>query len=180
MIISVHGIEGSGKSYLLDKINGNIIKKDTDDFSRLAYSDAYKNNKVNSRYINSRKKYYANKFTEQNKGKFMVLVGMIKIKADKYYYIDIDLDNDYRRYIKREFNKFVDNAAKINRTISQSAVEDIPMNIQLCAGSSNNCILTIVDYAKMYNDDVELHSHCEIKTQKNIIKDINALVKINS
>lgn len=188
IIVLITGIQGSGKTWLCDKINTKGIKCiDTDDILLMAYESVNKNPETkklkSSVYLDSIFKYASklvkNIIEEYKDSRIIIFAGIsLKIEnADFKFFISIpeqDIESTYRRTFVREYNKIIDGYDKINRILDVSPIDHIMINIDFETGNALNKI-TFYTYNTMYKSLLSKYKSegFKVKPQMEILEIIN-------
>jgi uridine kinase len=202
IIISITGIQGSGKTWIADNIKHHNVKYyDTDKI----INDVYREVKADKPTLfgKSRRSFHIDKLSKTeyinlvfNKSDdivrqiidshtdlstILVFTGItLKVpKATHKYYIKIpsnELENVYRRTILREYNKVFENRDTITSIIKVSPVDHITVNIDL---ETSNAILGMPyeHYAAMYKKSLNYYRNAgyEVLEQANVVNKINII-----
>jgi adenylate kinase family enzyme len=189
MIIYVGGIPGSGKTYIcsqlkhiknavcidLDDVVNNAYRtsRDSDHFKKQIHADAFPHTWDKNATL------LKEEIIQANKDKILVLVGIDKsIDYDKAFFIKIDdLDHTYRRYMKRELNKVIDNQKRI-RDIIEDTKDPYFVDYDISAAiNSAGLFIPYSSYETNYNNGLEQAKKNDhiVLTQKEIIDEIKKL-----
>ena len=158
-IILISGMQGSGKSYIMDQLKDTKYTViELDDIMTAAYNNvkndpAYQQESRSIKSITSddsiRRKEEERLLTEQidNSKSDIVLLGMTVSIPDKYekspynlqpYYLkahdDAELEQWFRRAVKRDYGKLVKDPSAIFAIIENSPVYDIGNDIEMLYG----------------------------------------------
>ena len=175
IVIHVAGIQGSGKSFLCNSLNKNILCVDTDDINIEA-------NKINpfqtDKELKKKVNIIVNKYINNTKYKIIVFVGMTaEIKTKNKYFIKItDFVKTYKRVAMRELEKIYLNYHKVKKLIEQTKdVDNMDTDIFDITGISLYFPISYKDYVDNYNIMLEdaIKDNYKPMTQSQIINLIN-------
>ena len=205
-IINIIGIQGSGKSYICNKLN-HIPCIDTDKIVYNTFTNLLINNKKFQKYLtvpdNNEPENIPEKASNllfkqatknlQNKIKsikhpLVIVVGItIDIKSDLKFFIKIkenELKNLYRRLMMREVNKVKINYNNIEKIILNENVNYIATTLLFKYEiGAINLIYPFAGFKKQYQDleKYELKNNTLVKTQTDIINQIQKIYnKLNN
>jgi len=151
IVIHVAGIQGSGKSWICNKLNKNILCIDTDDINIEANKiNPYQTEKELKKNIN----IIVNKYINNTKYKVIVFVGMTaEIKTKNKYFIKItDFVKTYKRVSMRELEKIYLNYHKVKKLIEHTKdVDNMDTDIFDITGISLYFPISYKDYIDNYN-----------------------------
>jgi adenylate kinase family enzyme len=168
MIIHIDGVQGSGKSWLCNKLLklNNIVCIDTDDINKLALDELQKDkNFAKIRNVKSATKKLAIKMISirdeliqlygNKDDKLLIFAGMTLpiINADLKYFIKITkFEDTYRKLMFREFTKFFDNKREIFKIIKNDDVKFVNFNIEQLTNISVNIPISYEDFLNDYTE----------------------------
>ena len=163
-IIAVYGVSGSGKSYIVRNTkNKKIIIKDTDDFYFQSMKDSLAEDRpFTNVYSDVRVRKYMKEFIKKHSKKTIVFAGVWDVPdATQEYFIKIpkkDLPLSYRRFMKRELEKIIENKQVIIRSIEKTQLSKLNMDVfaqtQLVSPFNDSNYQTYVnDYHRSLDDN---------------------------
>jgi len=180
IIIHIDGVQGSGKSYICNKLK-KIYCVDTDDIQNKAITIIEKSQNTNNKLPRTLKSLIKikNKLVNDiiNNNNFIVFVGMtanIQNPTYKFFIKITDFTGVYKRLLLRELNKIIKNKNQIIKHINE---ETNPNEIDIMR-ISNLSVMFPVFYNDFINDyKYRIKKAKEdgyiIKTQDEIINEIN-------
>ena len=147
-IVSIRGVQGSGKSFVCSQLNNkNVECIDTDDVLTEAYDTMIGSNIVKSNLHKCNKKdtdiipdaianpifkkgtQLLNKRIKESNAALIIVVGItLSCKADRAFFITMDdatLKKAYRRTIKRELSKITKNKNTLLKLVDKSPIDRI-------------------------------------------------------
>lgn len=185
-VIHVKGIQGSGKTWLCKRLGS--ICYDLDDIVTLAYKQF---GKVSSkRDVNRIFKMGINNVKQiikkhRSEGLPVVFAGItLKVPDPDYLYFvklsEKELEDAYRRTIKREMHKIIDNHEALECIVNKRPVKDIAYRLSLTYHIGALDITTTFEgYKKMYRQALsfEKQQDAKIMSQERVLSEIKTILK---
>lgn len=181
MIVHISGVQGSGKTYICEKISKNkkIVCIDTDDIMYQTFNHIENNGlPQNNRTFNKIEKRIKAEYIKQNQGKIIVFSGMtVEIpEADQKYFIKIDdLGSVFKRLMLRELEKIYQNYNQIKKVIKSSKdIENLGLEIENAAKLGVSFPTHFQEFKRDYESMTKkmIKKGYQVKTQKEIISDL--------
>lgn len=200
-IVSIRGLQGSGKSFICSQLNNkNVECIDTDDVLTEAYDTMIRSNIVKSNLHKGNRKrphiipdaianpifkkgtQLLNKRIKESKAALIIVVGVTLLcEADLAFFITMDdatLKKAYRRTIKRELAKITKNKTALVNLVDRSPIDKI--GVALTFQYHINALeigTTFANYKEMYKNALkhEKTSKAICASQSKIIRQIRSM-----